>query len=198
MRAANAKLWAVLALLAIVACSGSSSPSASADMSTGGEVGSGGLTGTGTDEERLTDAQIFKVLDTLHAGRVAEGEAATVRASSEQVLDYAKDMISAHQEAGAAVTALEKQRSLVPADSKLSLTLAATSRVEVENLAGAASVEFDRMYVQAQVTDHGKSISVVESLLGMTTDAQLKTSLTALKTLAKDHQSRAVTLLSSL
>jgi predicted outer membrane protein len=198
MSAQSKVVWAILAALAIVACSGSESPASSDDAATGGSVGAGGLAGGGGEQEMLSDPQILKVLETIHASRVAEAESAKARASNQKVLDYANALSGAHRDAGAAASALEKTLSLTPAESKLSLTVAATSSVEVENLAGAASADFDRLYMQAQVTDHGKTQAAVDSLLGMTKNSELKSSLSALRTMTKDEHGQATMILSSL
>ena len=145
---------------------------------------------------RIRDGAL--ILETIHASRIAEAETAKVRAINQQVHDYASGLSDAHREALAAVSALEKKLSLTPADSKMSLTIAATSSVEVENLAGAASADFDRVYMQAQVSDHGKTMSAVDSLLGMTTNGEIKSSLTALKMMAKDEHGQATMIAASL
>jgi predicted outer membrane protein len=182
-------------VLVIAACSGSESPSAG-DAATGGSLGSGGTGETGATEA-LTDPQIFKVLETIHESRVAEAQAATARATNQDVVAYAKSVAGAHQGASAALAALEKQRSVTPADSTLSLTLAATSRVEVETLLGVATAEFDRAYLQAQITDQQKTLSAADDLLGMTRDSELKGRLNALKAQATEQRDRAMALLPS-
>ncbi|HWA76737.1 MAG TPA: DUF4142 domain-containing protein [Polyangiaceae bacterium] len=198
MSARSTAARAIFAALAIVACGGGGTPAAGNDTSTGGSLGSDGLDGTGGAQEALSDPQILKVLETIHASRIAEAETAKVRAINQQVHDYASGLSDAHREALAAVSALEKKLSLTPADSKMSLTIAATSSVEVENLAGAASADFDRVYMQAQVSDHGKTMSAVDSLLGMTTNGEIKSSLTALKMMAKDEHGQATMIAASL
>jgi predicted outer membrane protein len=198
MSARSKAVWAILAALVIVACGGSGSSTSSGYAATGGSFGAGGLAGSGGAEEALSDAQIIKVVETIHVSRVAEAESAKARASDQKVLDYASALSDAHRDAGAAVSALEKKLSLTPTESKMSLTVAATSSVEVENLAGAASADFDRVYMQAQVTDHGKAQVAVDSLLGMTQNSDIKSSLTTLRAMAKDEHAQATMILSSL
>lgn len=195
MSAASTAAWSAVLVLLLVACSGSESPSGG-ETSTGGNLGSGGVGDTDATET-LSEAQIFKVLETIHASRVAEARTATTRATSENVLAYAKAVASAHEGAAAALTALEKQRSVTPADSTLSITLAATSSVEVETLLGVATAEFDKAYLQAQINDHNKTLSAMADLVGTASDAQLKSELNALKALATEQRDRAMMLLSS-
>ena len=102
----SAAAWSTVLLLAIVACSGSESPSGG-DASTGGSAsaGTGGLGGATTVETTLTEPQIFKVLENIHASRVAEAAVATARATNEKVVAYAKSVSSAHEGAAAAKSA---------------------------------------------------------------------------------------------
>jgi predicted outer membrane protein len=197
MNAASKRAWLVLVATVILAC-GSNSPSA--DTSTGGmSSSSAGNTGSGGNAaEQLTEPQIFKVLDTIHSGKIAEAEMAGLRGSNADVLAFAESLITAHEQAAAEVTALEEQRAIVPMDSQASLTLAATSSVEVDNLTGAAAATFDETYLQGQIAAHARVVPLVSTLLGMAKDAALKDELKRLTMMSNQHHSRATVLLSGL
>lgn len=197
----------IFATAAVVACgggddgagAGSSSGGSSGAIGAGGSPGSSkGGSGGDEDETTLNDAQIFKVVDTLHGGRIAEAKVAIARSNNPDVVAFATAVTEAHEQARAELAGLAKQRPITPADSKANRTRAAVSNVELGNLNATSSADFDAAYLQGQLADQERVVMLVASWLTMTGDGPLKAQLTALNKLTKDHQSQAKALLSAL
>jgi predicted outer membrane protein len=70
--------------------------------------------------------------------------------------------------------------------------------VELGNLMATSAADFDAAYLQGQLADHERVITLVASLLTMSSDAAVKEQLNALSTLTKGHQTQAKSLRSSL
>lgn len=193
----------IFATAAAVACG--SAPDNDAGKGSGGSSSSGGSAGSSSagsggsaSEATLNEAQLFKVLDAIHRGKIAEAEVAVARSSNADVVAFASEVAAAHEQAQTELSALAKQRSITPADSKTSLTRTAISNVELSNLTAASAAGFDTTYLQGQLADHERVITLVASLLTMTSDAAVKAQLNALQALTKAHQGVAKDLLASL
>lgn len=193
------------------ACGGGGSDSPASDTQSGGNgatvsarggaTGSGGVQGIAGEanvEASLSDAQICAVLAAINDGLVAEAKMALQRSQNDDVIDFANSVASDHGKASDDLAALVKSKAIAPEDSKTSLTLAASSAVEVDNLGSVAATNFDAAYVSGQVSRHDTIIAVIENMLEGVDDDDLRDVLTSNADMIREHRSEAQSLATAL
>src|SRR5450755_3024583 len=125
------------------------------------------------------------VLDKLHNSNLLEieaGKLAQDNGHSQATKDYGKMLVTDHTSADNQVRALAKEE-------KIDLA-ASTPVVGSNSLADlTAGPAFDRRFARSMVDDHKKEIAEVTAARDKTTDAKLKTLLTALLPTLEKHES---------
>lgn len=127
------------------------------------------------------------VLDKLHNSNLTEieaGKLAQDNGHAKATKDYGKMLVADHTDADRQVRALAKEE-------KIDLS-AGTPVVGSNSLADlTAGPAFDRRFARSMVEDHKKEIAEVTAARDATTDAKLKTLLTALLPALEKHESMA-------
>jgi putative membrane protein len=110
----------------------------------------------------LNDAQILDVLTVVNRGEIEAGKIAKDKAQRQEVKDFADMMIGEH---GAA---MDKTRDLMTAanlqnqESALSRKLRGDVQTVAQRLQSAATPDFDREYLDAQIRMHQDALRLID------------------------------------
>jgi putative membrane protein len=146
-----------------------------------GAAGAGGAMG---------DPMIVGQMSGANAAEIAAGQAAQEKAQNADVRQFAQMMVTEHQamqaQVDSVVTQTNMQRAPVP-DS-----LGRHLEEGRQRLTGqAAGAEFDRMYMDMQVTDHQNTLNALNAARGAAQSAELRTVIEAAIPKVQQHLDRA-------
>ena len=116
-------------------------------------------------QDKPTDAQIAHIAYTAGVIDVEAAKQALAKSTTQQVRDFANDMVRDHEAVNKQALDLAKALNLTPEDNATSKALAdaaAKKRGELEALSGAA---FDKAYVDNEVAYHNQVNGALETLL---------------------------------
>lgn len=116
-------------------------------------------------QDKPTDAQIAHIAYTAGVIDVEAAKQALAKSTTQQVRDFANDMVRDHEAVNKQALDLVKKLNLTPEDNATSKALAdaaAKKRGELEALSGAA---FDKAYVDNEVAYHNQVNGALETLL---------------------------------
>jgi putative membrane protein len=104
----------------------------------------------------ISDAEIMQVLHSVNAGEIQQGELAQMKATSQAVKDLAGRIVTAHQMAETRQKNMEMTYGITPQPTQTSKDVEAKA---------AAAADFDRAYVDTQVTMHTDALTVIDTKL---------------------------------
>lgn len=129
---------------------------------------SGALQGVGM----LSQGQLLQVVASLEAAEIAQGQLAMMRARSDAVRAFARDLVHGHVRAYRQLQRFSRTRSDVElAASASSLELEDRSEALVGRLAALDNDVFDRAYMSAEVQAHRQSLRLLRRKLLPACDA---------------------------
>jgi putative membrane protein len=174
-----------------------SSAVARGDVVLDGAAGSvaGGTAGAGM--AALGDMDIANVIHEVNAGEIAAGEIAQAKATSADVKAYAREMVTAHRaldRKGANVTGATGASNAAIRDSVVNANQAMASQLQSAN----SGAEFDRTYIDSQVTGHQNTLSFLQAAQSQAQNAELKQTITAAIPDVQKHLDRAKALQSKV
>jgi len=149
-----------------------------------------GANNAGGSTATLADPDIANVIHEVNAGEIAAGKIAQTKASNADVKAYAREMVTAH-------TALDKK------DVKISGQTAATNATMRDSVVNAnqamasqlqsanSGAEFDRAYLDGQVTGHQNALNFLQQAQNQAQNADLKQLITAAIPDVQKHLDRA-------
>ncbi len=138
--------------------------------------------------EALSDAQIIKLVDQANGAEVDEGKFAETKAQHAKVKSFAAKMVLHHGQGKQKVEKLATKLSLTPADSSLSTKMKSESDSSLTDLKAAATKDFDRAYIDAQIAEHKKVLSTLDDkLIPAAKDAELKSLLRETRSTVNSH-----------
>lgn len=140
---------------------------------------------------RLTDANIVALLDEANAADSAAGAFALEKATSQDVKDYARLMMSEHHALRVQGQQLAKQLNLTPEPPADDPVKAAAEREMAALQATPKGRQFDRTYIDQEVEIHRAVIDLAEQAHGTTQNDQLKALIEKAKPLLEKHLERA-------
>jgi putative membrane protein len=175
--------------------SGTLGTSPSPMMSPGSGAGSsGGMRGMGAgmmDVSGMTDAQLAAVVQTINAGQIQEAQVAEAKAASPEVKRFAHEMMSGHREMLVRQNALFTRLQIMPADNPVSNQVKADTQNELSMLAQTRGHEFDRSYVDGQVSDHNKALELVDRIMPNVKNADFRSALQGDRSMIEAHLRQA-------
>ena len=163
----------------------------------GSTTGSMGSTGMGsetasTETTPLTDDQIAKITSTVSEGEVEQAKVARQKAKDQRVKTFARHMIDQHTQAKQKTDKLAKKAEMKPADSTVSTDLDTRATQTLEQLKTAQATDFDKTYIEAQVTQHQEVLDLLNSkLIPAAQNADLKAQLEEQRTMVEEHLTQA-------
>ncbi len=161
--------------------------------STSGMPGSAGAMGTpeqgggSTDVSGLDDAQLAAIVHAINTGEMQAAQLAESKATSPQVKHFAREMATQHGQMEAKATTLFSRMQITPSDSPISSRLRSDAQGEVSMLHGTTGKDFDREYMDAQVRDHNQALELVDRMIPVAKNPELKTELQNLRAKIEGH-----------
>jgi len=164
----SCKIWAVLACAAII-----STPSLA-------------------QKQDLSDPEVASVAVVANQIDIAYAAIAKGKSKNADVLKFAETMTNDHNAVIAQASALVKKLNVTPKDNALSQKLMAGAETTKKMLNGKSAKEFDKAYIDNEVSYHKAVISTVQDVLIPDTDnAELKQLLTNVVPALKTHLAHA-------
>jgi len=121
--------------------------------------------GTGTANaakpDTLNDEQIAGITDAANSAEIEQGKLARLKSKDAAVQKFAAKMIAAHEEA----KKNQDKLKLPTAESMLGNSLGTEAASALNALKGADGKDFDKAYIDAQVTEHQKLLDALNDKL---------------------------------
>jgi putative membrane protein len=155
-----------------------------------GQSGATGVTnqmGGMVDLSTLNDAQFAAIIQAINADEIQEAQLAMTKATSPDVKRFARDMMVAHRDMQNRMTTLLGRLQITPSDNAVSNQLRSDTQGEMSTLEAMRGKDFDRNYIDAQVTNHNKAIEMLDRITPSVKDADLKAALMATRPKVEAH-----------
>jgi putative membrane protein len=146
-----------------------------------------------------TDPQIAMIAVTADNVDIETAKLAASKTSNPKVKDFANLMIRDHTSVNKKATNLAKKLKITPEESDTSRSLKSDGNTTLEKLRGLSGAEFDKAYIDNEVTYHESVAKVLDdTLIPNAKNAELKSLLESAKPVFASHLSHAKELQSSL
>jgi putative membrane protein len=122
----------------------------------------------------LSDANIVSVLDTIDVSEIEAAQLAKQKASNPAVRSYAARLVDEHTEKMQHTIQLANRRGLQPEKPRLAAAVESTHQKTMDELRKKSGRDFDRAYLDYQVTMHQQAVKLVEDTANSVEDTQLK------------------------
>ena len=140
----------------------------------------------------LNDAQIAHVAVTANSIDSASGVMAKQKGTSKAVKDFAQTMINDHSAVNKQAVALATKLNVTPADNSTSQSLKSAADAATSNLQGKSGADFDKAYIDNEVTFHQTVLDALDkTLIPGTQNAELKALLEKVRPAVAAHLARA-------
>ena len=147
----------------------------------------------------LNDAQIAHVAVTANSLDSAAGVLARGKGQSQAVKDFARTMVTDHTGVNEKAVALAQRLNVTPADNDVSRQLKSDAERSQSNLQGMSGANFDRAYIDHEVTYHQTVLDALDkTLIPGAQNADLKKLLQDVRPNIAAHLERARSIQSSL
>jgi len=147
----------------------------------------------------LSDPEIASVALTANQVDVAYAKIAQEKSKDPNILEFAKTMTKDHEGVIAQAEALAQRLSLTPKDNAVSKQLNNDAEETKKTLNAKTDKDFDRAYIDNEVTYHKSVIATVEGvLIPQSKDAELKQFLQQVLPVLKTHLDHATMIQSQL
>lgn len=124
------------------------------------------------------DAQIAGIVVTANTVDINAGKLAQKMSKNKEVKAFGKQMVSDHTSVNKQATALVKKLKVKPEDSDVSKSLKDGGAANISKLKGLKGAEFDKAYVDNEVTYHQAVIDALDkTLIPNAKNAELKDTL---------------------
>ena len=113
----------------------------------------------------LNDAQIAGIVVTANTVDIDAGKLAQKTSKNKDVQQFGKQMVTDHTGVNKQATALVKKLKVTPENSDVSKSLKAGGAANISKLKGLKGAEFDKAYVENEVTYHQAVIDALDKTL---------------------------------
>jgi putative membrane protein len=145
-----------------------------------------------------TDPQIAMIAVTADNVDIEAGKLASSKTSNPKVKEFADLMVRDHTSVNKKATALAKKLKVTPEESDTSRSLKSSGAQTLEKLRGLSGAEFDKAYIDNEVTYHESVAKVLDdTLIPNTKNAELKALLESARPIFASHLKHAKELQSS-
>lgn len=145
------------------------------------------------------DAQIAGIVVTANTVDINAGKLAQKMSKNKEVKQFGKQMVSDHTGVNKQATALVKKLKVKPEDSDTSKSLKDGGDANISKLKGLKGAEFDKAYVDNEVTYHQAVIDALDkTLIPNAKNAELKDMLEKVKPAFVAHLEHAKKIQESL
>ena len=146
-----------------------------------------------------TDAQIAMIVVVADTVDVDYGKLAVKRTSNQAVKEFAETMVRDHTAVNDKAIALTKKLGVTPEESDTSKSLKSNGKKELAKLKALTGAEFDKAYVDNEVSYHEAVIGLLDkTLIPNTRNAELKSLLESGRPIFVAHLEHAKKLRASL
>lgn len=147
----------------------------------------------------MTEGQILEIVQTANEGEVDMSKLANSRAENKEVKEYAKMMVDAHKKNEKEGKKVSKKTKIEPADHAASETLENTLEAHEKDLKRFSGAEFDKAYMQQQITLHEQLLKDLDQkLIPAAKTPELRAYLETTKSRTQEHLSKAQQIQSTL
>lgn len=139
------------------------------------------------------DGDIASVYRTINQGQIQVSELARTRASNPEVRRYAEMMITDHSSASKSLDDFVGRAAVkVNDDNELSRRLKSDGDTTMQNLRQLRGADFDRLYIDNQITAHQQALDTFDRLLvPNASNAELRTLITNVRPTFQTHLDQA-------
>jgi putative membrane protein len=153
---------------------------------------SGGATPDQAGNMALNDNEIAAIVAAANTGEVEQAKLAQTKAKEARVKKFAAHMISEHTDAGQKETQVMTKAGLKSEENPVSSQLTSDSTKLVESLRTQNGMEFDRMYIDAQVKQHQQLLDMIDhKFMANVKSPDLKGFLQTLRSKVETHLKEA-------
>ncbi len=146
-----------------------------------------------------SDAQIAGIVVAANTVDINAGKLAEKKAHSKEVKAFAKQMVTDHTGVNKAATALVKKLKVTPEDSDTAKSLKEGGDANIAKLKGLKGKDFDKAYVDNEVTYHQAVIDAIDkTLVPSAKNAELKDMLVKTRPAFVAHLEHAKTIQAEL
>ncbi len=150
-------------------------------------------------QDKPNDAQIAAIVVAANNADIAAGKLAEKKATDSKVKDFAKRMVTDHTGVNKQATALVTKLGVKPEENDTSRSLKKDGDANLAKLKGLKGKEFDKAYVENEVTYHQAVLDAVDkTLIPSAQNAELKSLLEKSRPVFADHLEHAKHLASGL
>ncbi|MFC7517697.1 DUF4142 domain-containing protein [Herbaspirillum sp. GCM10030257] len=136
------------------------------------------ISATAFAQSTPNDAQIAGIVVTANTVDIDAGKLAEKTSKNKEVKAFAKQMVTDHTGVNKQATALVKKLNVTPEDSDISKSLKEAGDATLAKLKGLKGKEFDKAYVDNEVTYHQSVIDALDkTLVPNAKNAELKDTL---------------------
>lgn len=157
------------------------------------------MVAAGALAQALNDAQIAAITVAANQVDIDAGKLAESKASSNEVKDFAKRMVTDHTGVNKSAQDLVKKLKMKPEENSDSKGLKSGGDENLKRLKGLKGADFDRAYIDQEVTFHQTVLDTIDkSLIPNAKNEELKALLTKVRPNIADHLDHAKQLQASL
>ena len=145
------------------------------------------------------DAQIAMIAVTADTVDIDAGKMAMEKTSNRAVKEFAETMVRDHTAVNVKATALAKKLGVTPQESDISRSLKADGDKKIAELKAMTSAEFDKAYIDNEVSYHEAVLGALDkTLIPNTRNAELRVLLESARPIFVSHLAHAKKLQASL
>ncbi|MDQ3235482.1 MAG: DUF4142 domain-containing protein [Pseudobdellovibrionaceae bacterium] len=145
-----------------------------------------------TPVQSLTDSQITTILMAANTAEVNQGKMAQKTAKTKEIVEFAKQMVNDHGQANKEVKDLNARLKIKEQSSAIRDQLEAAARTSDSKLKGKKGNDFEKTYVDEQVTMHQTVLDTIDTQLAPNAKTEeIKTLLTKMRTNVAAHLDHA-------
>jgi putative membrane protein len=145
-------------------------------------------TSTESQSAAPSDAQIAAIVVATNTDEVNAGKLAATKAKSREVKQFARKMATDHTSLNKSVASLASKSKIRPEPSADSKKLKEEDKAELKKLKGLKGDEFDRAYIDSQISAHERVLDTLDkTLIPSAKNEELKNLLTKARQKISDH-----------
>ena len=149
--------------------------------------------------QTVSDAQIASIVVTANQVDIDAGKLAASKATNPEVKKFGQQMVTDHTGVNKQATALVTRLKVTPEDNSTSQSLKAGGDKNIANLRSLKGAEFDKAYIDNEVTYHQAVIDAIDkTLVPSAQNAELKALLVKVRPAFVAHLEHAKMIQSSL
>jgi putative membrane protein len=144
----------------------------------------------------MSDQDIIMKLQQVNAGEIQMGNLARTNAQNKDVKAYGKKLVEEHQRFEKKLADVAKAEGLKMPATTMAPPPGSPMATEIDKLKTLHGAEFDKEFLQQQVSGHDEAIDLINANMDKVQDPQLKKTLQQASTNLQNHRKMAEDLLS--